>query len=62
MACGGCSCHGLVLMFAILVKCVLCGFKLNESSYITISSVYKPLYNERVIYAPSKNDRELHFS
>ncbi|CAK1939491.1 hypothetical protein VCRA2117O37_240007 [Vibrio crassostreae] len=43
-------------------NCVLCEFTLNASSYITITNVYKPFYNKRVIYAPSKNDRELHFS
>lgn len=61
MVCGGFALWIMQTKEAIF-DCALCRIKLNASSYIIISSVYNPFYNERLIYAPSKNDRELHFS
>jgi len=43
-------------------QCVLSPVMSNEISYIECQVVYKPFYNDRVIYAPSKDDKELHFS
>ena len=61
MACGSLTLWMLQAKEQI-TNCVLCPIMLSETNHIACQVVYKPFYNERVIYAPPKDDKELHFS